>query len=801
MEIDYKVSPTFMKIHQDTSRVKFVMGPVGSGKSSGCVFDLFFNAMQQRPDENGVRHSRYAVIRATYPQLRSSTIKTWIEWFKDKIKIVYTTPITGRIQYDLDDGTSIDMEIMFIAIEDEQAAERLRSWEFTGAWVNEAHEVPEYIMTILMQRTNRYPSMRSGGAVHPCILLDYNAVSTDHWLYRWAEETKPEGCSFYRQPPAMIEYEPGKYRINPEAENIEHLDASYYPNIVAVSSRESILTDILNQYGERKSGKPVYKDFDDLEHTMKEDMRPPLGSHVIVGIDQGLCYTDRVSCLTNKGWKLFKDIDITKDKVLSKDPATGIAHWVKPLRKIEEDHDGLMYRFKSNNAYFEVTPEHRIPYSTAAKPELRFAHVKDIIGKKVFVDVTSKFVGAKPKKLFGVDAFEYLKLLGWYLSEGSTDKNTNRISISNRNPDNLKEIARVVEAVRCTPRVTTQYVRFSNARLAKALSYKQGLFDTKHIPSWLYKLDKDYILTFIDAFTKGDGYIRTHKNGSVEHVCYTSSKALRDGLQTLAQLVGWYASWQETKPRHSWYKAEQRFIESKVSNYTVRFKKRTQKVQLLNDKWEAFHYKGKRYCLTTPYGTLYVRIDGIPSWNGNSPAAAFTFVDYDGALCVFDEITTQDCSLKEFAEELLWPLIHSKYPYIKDNFSCYVDPAAAQRSMNDAKAGYEILKEAGLPVKLARTNNPTDRRESVIHFLRLKNRFKLSPKCTVLRKGFISGYKYEEKRSVDGKTYKDKPMKNEFSHVHDALQYACLEYVHRKVRKNTYASRKSYSVASTIGGY
>lgn len=472
MEIDYKVSPTFMKIHQDTSRVKFVMGPVGSGKSSGCVFDLFFNAMQQRPDANGVRKSRYAVIRATYPQLRSSTIKTWIEWFKDKIRIVYTTPITGRIQYDLDDGTSMDMEIMFIAIEDEQAAERLRSWEFTGAWVNEAHEVPEYIMTILMQRTNRFPSMRSGGAVHPCILLDYNAVSTDHWLYRWAEETRPEGCSFYRQPPAMIEYEPGKYKINPEAENIEHLDASYYPNIVAVSSRESILTDILNQYGERKSGKPVYKDFDDLAHTLKEDVRPPLGSHVIIGLDQGL-----------------------------------------------------------------------------------------------------------------------------------------------------------------------------------------------------------------------------------------------------------------------------------------------------------------------------------------SPAAAFTYVDYDGALCVFDEITTQDCSLKEFAEEHLWPLIHSKYPYIKNNFSCYIDPAAAQRSMNDAKAGYEILKEAGLPVKLARTNNATDRRESVIHFLRLKNRFKLCPRCTILRKGFISGYKYEEKRSVDGKTYKDKPMKNEFSHVHDALQYACLEYVHRKPRKNTYASKRNYSVASTIGGY
>ena len=472
MEIDYKVSPTFMKVHQDTSRVIGVMGPVGSGKSSGMVFQLFFNAMQQRPDKNGVRHSRYAVIRATYPQLRSSTIKTWIEWFKDKIRLVYTTPITGRIKYDLDDGTSIDMEIMFIAIEDEQAAERLRSWEFTGAWVNEAHEVPEYIMTILMQRTNRYPSMRSGGAVHPCILLDYNAVSTDHWLYRWAEETKPEGCSFYKQPPAMIEYAPGQFRLNPDAENIENLDANYYPNIVAVSSRESVLTDILNQYGERKSGKPVYKDYDDQVHYSEDAIVPPMGSHVIIGVDQGL-----------------------------------------------------------------------------------------------------------------------------------------------------------------------------------------------------------------------------------------------------------------------------------------------------------------------------------------SPAAALTVMDADGTLVVFDEITTVDCSLKEFAEELLWPRIYAKYPWIRNNFSCVIDPAAAQRSMNDAKAGYEILKEAGLPITLARTNNATDRRESVIHFLRLKNKFKLSPNCKILRKGFISGYKYEEKKSVDGRVYKEKPMKNEFSHVHDALQYACLEYAHVKPKKNFNSTRKTYRVASAIGGY
>ena len=206
MQVTYEVSPTFAQFHKCETFFKFVMGPVGSGKSSSCVMDLFLNAMKQVPDKEGVRRSRYCVIRATYPQLRSSTVKTWQEWFKDKIQITYTNPITGRIRYDLADGTKLDMEIFFVAIEDEVAAEKLRSWEFTGAWVNEAHEIPEYLLeAILPARVNRYPSINSGhGAVCPQIVVDYNAVSTEHWLYKWAEETKPTNCTFFRQPPAVL---------------------------------------------------------------------------------------------------------------------------------------------------------------------------------------------------------------------------------------------------------------------------------------------------------------------------------------------------------------------------------------------------------------------------------------------------------------------------------------------------------------------------------------------------------------------------------------------------------------------
>jgi hypothetical protein len=48
----------------------------------------------------------------------------------------------------------------------------------------------------------------------------------------------------------------------------------------------------------------------------------------------------------------------------------------------------------------------------------------------------------------------------------------------------------------------------------------------------------------------------------------------------------------------------------------------------------------------------------------------------------------------------------------------------------------------------------------------------VSPACKVLRKGFAGGYHYRRLKVAGDDRYQDQPNKNEFSHVHDALQYA-----------------------------
>ena len=66
--LDYKapgpVVKTFMK---DDSFFRGLRGPVGSGKSVSCCIEILRRALAQEPNAEGIRKSRWAVVRNTNP--------------------------------------------------------------------------------------------------------------------------------------------------------------------------------------------------------------------------------------------------------------------------------------------------------------------------------------------------------------------------------------------------------------------------------------------------------------------------------------------------------------------------------------------------------------------------------------------------------------------------------------------------------------------------------------------------------------------------------------------------------------
>lgn len=273
MKIDYHppgpVSSAFM---ESEAFVRGIRGPLGSGKSTCCIFEILRRARLQKPAPNGKRKTRWVIIRNTYAELRTTTIKSWHQWIPQHI---------GRWQSEgppthyIDEG-DLQMEVMFIALDRPDDIRKLLSLEVTGGWINEAREVPKAVLDALTGRVGRYPSMMDGGATWHGVLMDTNAPDSDHWWYRLAEEQHPEGFEFFSQPGGLTE----------GAENRENLPAGYYERMVAGKDKDWVKVYVDNLYGFVKDGKPVYSDYIDDLHCREFDL--VRGWPLRVGIDFGL---------------------------------------------------------------------------------------------------------------------------------------------------------------------------------------------------------------------------------------------------------------------------------------------------------------------------------------------------------------------------------------------------------------------------------------------------------------------------------------------------------------------------------
>ncbi len=241
VDIVYNPAPTVRAFQQSTTRVTGIMGPVGSGKTVGCVIKLLQKAQMQPKWPDGIRRSRFAILRATYPQLKTTTIKTWQAWTTRKIPgLAERSPIRWDAPYHqvlrINDW---EAEIYFLGIEDDSDIEKLQSFELTAAWMHEADGISEEVFKMLRSRIRRFPLEKGPPplrAIHPEIMMDYNAVDPDHWLYKYAEEETPRNWAFFKQPPALIERDDGpilgpegrRFWVNPEAENLSVLEPDYY---------------------------------------------------------------------------------------------------------------------------------------------------------------------------------------------------------------------------------------------------------------------------------------------------------------------------------------------------------------------------------------------------------------------------------------------------------------------------------------------------------------------------------------------------------------------------------------------
>lgn len=274
-----------------------LLGPFGSGKSSGCIMELLNLANLQAPQQDGIKRARFAIIRNTYVELKDTTIRTVLEWMPE--------PEFGKFHwtdhnYPVIGIPGIEMELMFRALDRPAQVKNLLSLELTAAWVNEAKEIPWAIIEALTGRVGRYPSRNRGGCNYPCIIMDTNPPDDSTWWYKKFEEERGtpayQDRVLYKQPSGL----------SPDAENVRNLPPRYYERLASNMSTEAAKVYVHGEYGFLVDGKPVYGDYVDSIHCT-EFADPTRVDRLYRGWDFGLTPACVLSALVEGQWRTFHE--------------------------------------------------------------------------------------------------------------------------------------------------------------------------------------------------------------------------------------------------------------------------------------------------------------------------------------------------------------------------------------------------------------------------------------------------------------------------------------------------------------
>lgn len=329
---DYVMSDAF---------VSGIKGPVGGGKTVGSCIKILRHASEMPVDRSGYRRSRWAAIRATYPELRTTTVQTWENTFQTVrvAPIVYSSPIRHRITIKphkfewLDEDAGIykgtpgfDLEVWFIALDKPKDVKKLKSLELTGAFVNEGAETPPAIIDMLTARVGRYPARETipAGDYWCGICYDTNAADETVWTESYEANTPPKievelpdgtmfeaSWSFFTQPMALLEVdglgkiiEAGHERrgetvkqtqimvaagkrwvVDQYCENFAHLKPGYYHQQITNKKLEWIQRFLQCKRVYIADGLPWVPEFSQM--TMVRSVSPDPNLALFAGLDAG----------------------------------------------------------------------------------------------------------------------------------------------------------------------------------------------------------------------------------------------------------------------------------------------------------------------------------------------------------------------------------------------------------------------------------------------------------------------------------------------------------------------------------
>ncbi len=275
--VNYDAPPTISEFMLDDHPIRFVIGPYGSGKTTGCLMELARRMNGEYPDANGIRKTRFVVVRNTSQQLRQTVLPEIQKWLQPAYNFKVTDS-TLQFRYSLPDGTKVESDWMLIPLDEPKDVQRLLSLNITGGWVSEIREVHLEIIESLFGRCGRYKSIGVEKSAWYGIIGETNPPDEDSAWYMKLEVERPKSWAVFKQPGGL----------EPKAENTEHLRPNYYQDLVDSNTSDWCDVHVHAKYGKSLSGQAVFRSSFRSEYHVSYDKMKPIDSYpLMVAMDFG----------------------------------------------------------------------------------------------------------------------------------------------------------------------------------------------------------------------------------------------------------------------------------------------------------------------------------------------------------------------------------------------------------------------------------------------------------------------------------------------------------------------------------
>jgi hypothetical protein len=298
--------------HASKALVRGVRGPRGSGKSAASIMEGMQGAGTQNVNHEGRRRSRFLVLRDTYRQLETTTIPSFKKWLGPYTRFSGVYPIKGFTRAPNPDGSVLEMETVFLAMDGENIIDNLQSFEASFAWINEARAIQNRnVVNMVIASCGRYPSKDEEGCPNAFVVMDTNPCDEFHWWHDADVKETPSGWAFFAQASPLIYLrdaptyydKPAFYKPNPAATyaRIQNKGYDYWLDQIPGATDPFIRTMVMGKYGTLVAGKPVYEKYwhEDCLSPTPIEAHPSLP--IVVGIDTSGLHPGAVFCQAYQG--------------------------------------------------------------------------------------------------------------------------------------------------------------------------------------------------------------------------------------------------------------------------------------------------------------------------------------------------------------------------------------------------------------------------------------------------------------------------------------------------------------------